>query len=204
VAGRRRSGNLPSSGALSDELAGQSKPAQIPNLNVDPVWSLKPWPATVLLGAQEFTVPAMGAADWLAYLMQAAPDFDGLILDFFGETEEMLYAGKVSVDDLYETILDLISTVCARPWWVALRQISVARGAWHVLGPKMLAQLDFERVSIAAFLDVLMVVTLESMDVKDTTMFVLKLEAPPVEVGAEVAAPIDSMEMDRGAFLSMQ
>lgn len=146
----------------------------------------------------------MGAADWLGYLMQATPDIDGLILDFFGNVEELIYAEKVTVDELYEATFDLISTVCARPWWMALRQIRVARSAWHVLGPKMLERVDIDRISIAAFLDVLMVVTLESMDPKDTTMFILKLEAPPVEAAADQPAPIDSMEMDRGTFLSMQ
>jgi hypothetical protein len=158
----------------------------------------------VLLGAQEFEVPAMPAADWLAYLMQSLPDVDGLILDFFNESEELLYAGKIEIEELYEAVLDLISTVCARPWWVALRQINVARNAWHVLGPKMLERVDFERVSIAAFLDVLLIVTLESMDPKDTAMFVLKLEMVPPELVKEQSAPIDSMEMSRGAFLSMQ
>lgn len=168
------------------------------------MWSLKPWPATVLLGAREFEIPAMAAADWLAYLMQAAPDVDGLIIDLFDDAEKMLYAGSITIEQLYEAVLDLIATVCARPWWVALRQINVARNAWHVLGPKILERVDLEHVSISAFLDVLLVVTLESMDPKDTAMFVLKLEAVPTEVGKEQPAPIDSMEMNRGTFLSMQ
>jgi hypothetical protein len=168
------------------------------------VWSLKPWPATVLLGAVEFTIPAMAAADWLAYLMQPAPDIDGMILDLFDGGEELLYTEKVTVEDLYETCLELVAMVCARPWWVALRQINIARSSWHILGPKLLERVDLERVSIAAFLDVLLVVTLESMEPKETAMFILKLEAVPAELATEQPAPIDSMEMDRGAFLSMQ
>ncbi len=152
----------------------------------------------------DYEVPAMSPADWLAYLMAAVPDMDGLVLDFFNGTDELLYEGKLAVEDLYEAFLDLISTVCARPWWIALRQIQVAREAWHVLGPKMLRRVDMDRVSIAAFLDVLIVETLEAMDPKETTMFLLKLEAPLVEPGGEQPVPIDSMEMDRGAFLSMQ
>jgi hypothetical protein len=168
------------------------------------VWSLKPWPAVVWLGNREFELPAMPAADWLAYLMQPVPDVDGLVLDFFGDVDDLIYAGKVQVEDLDEAILELISTVCARPWWVALRQVKVARDAWPVLGPKLLERVDLERVSIAAFLDVLLTVTLESMDPKDVTMFVLRLEAVPVELAQDQPAPIESMEMDRGSFLSMQ
>lgn len=165
---------------------------------------MKPWPAVVQVGPKEFEIPALAAADWLAYLMLPAPDVDGLILDLFDGGEELLYSGKITVEVLYEAVLDLISLVCARPWWMALRQIYVVREAWHVLGPRMMEKVDLERVSIAAFLDVLMVVTLECMDPKDTTMFVMKLETPPVEAGVDQPAPIDVMEMDRGAFLSMQ
>jgi len=165
---------------------------------------LKPWPAVIWLGGEEFEIPAMAAADWLSYLMQETPDTDGLIMDFLDGAEKLIYNEKISVMELYEAVLDLISTVCARPWWVALRQINVARGSWNVLGPKMLERVDFEHISIAAFLDVLLVVTLESMDPKDTAMFVLKLEALPPEFAENEPAPIDSMQMDRGAFLSLQ
>lgn len=205
MVGRRPSVRLPSSTALPEDLtAQQARPAPTPNLNTDPVWSVRPWPAVVRLGGEELEVAAMPAADWLAYLMQPMPDVDGLVLDLLGDGEALLYDEKVTVEELYETVLDLISTVCARPWWVALRQINVARTSWHVLGPKLLERVDFERVSIAAFLDVLLVVTLESMEPKDTAMFVLRLEAPPPEVAKDTVAPIDSMEMDRAAFLSLQ
>lgn len=138
--------------------------------------------------------------------MQPEPDIDGIILDLLPATEEMLFDGVLSTNELYETLLDTISLVCARPWWVALRQIQVARTSWHVLGPQMLEKIDFEHVSIAAWLDVLLVVTLSSIDPKEATMFVLRLEAPPTfdSDRAEVPVPIDHMEMDRGAFLSMR
>lgn len=197
--GRRPSANA----GLPAELTQAARAAPVPNLNTDPVWSLKPWPATVLLGVQEFTVPALTAADWLSYLMAPIPDIDGIVLDLLDGSEELIYAETITVEEVYEACLDLIATVCARPWWVALRQINVARGGWHVIGPKMLERVDFERVSIAAWLDILLVVTLESMDPKDTAMFVLKLEAVPAELAEDAPAPLDSMEMDRGSFLSL-
>lgn len=202
---RRPSGSRPGAGGLPEGLTGGSgRPAPIPKLNVDPVWSLKPWPVTVVLGTKAIEIPAMPAADWLSYLLQQVPDLDGLILDLLEGGEELLYTEKITVDELYESALQLISTVCGRPWWIALRQINVAFNSWQVLGPKLLERIDFERVSVAAFLDVLLVVTLESMDPKDTTMFVAKLESPPPELAQEQPLPIDSMEMNRGAFLSMQ
>lgn len=168
------------------------------------MWSLKPWPVVLQLGGREFEIPAMSAADWLAYLMQPVPDIDGLVLDFLGGVEDLIYAGAVGVEDLEELMLDVVSTVCARPWWVALRQTKVARDAWPVLGPKLLERIDLERVSIAAFLDVLLTITLESMDPKDVAMFVLKLEAVPLELAQDEPLPIETLEMDRGSFLSMR
>lgn len=184
-------------------LPGQDSVPQVvvPKLNRDPIWSLQPWPATVLLGGQEYTVPAMPAVGWLAYLMQLQPDIDGLILDFFPDSEELLFAELIDVEELYDTMLDLIATVCARPWWVALRQISVARDSWHVLGPPMLESVDSAQVSIAAWLDVLLIKTLAAMEPKETTLFISRLEMPPPSERS--AEPMEDMEMDRGAFLSM-
>lgn len=146
----------------------------------------------------------MSAVEWLAYLMQPQPDVDGMILDLLPDSEDMLFDGLIDLEDLYDVILDLVSTVCARPWWVALRQINVAHDNWHVLGPQMLETIDAGSVSIAAWLDVLLIKTLNSMDPKDTTLFTSRLEAPPAKVAADLGPPIETMEMDRGAFLSMQ
>lgn len=144
----------------------------------------------------------MPAADWLTYLMQETPDLDGMLMDLLPASEELLFEGKVTVDQLYEALVDLIGTVCARHWWIALRQIQVARGSWQILGPQMLEKVDFERISIAAWLDVLLITTINAMDPKDVTMFTSRLEAPPPELKAKVD-PMEEMEMDRGAFLSM-
>lgn len=143
----------------------------------------------------------MPAVDWLAYLMQPEPDLDGMILDLFPDSEELLFAGEIELDELYDLMLEVIATVSARPWWVALRQIGVVRGSWSVLGPVMLEAADASRISIAGWLDILLVKTLSAMDPKDTTLFTSRLEAPPIT--ERPAEPMETMEMDRGAFLSM-
>lgn len=127
-----------------------------------------------------------------------------MILDLLPNSEEMLFDGKITLEELYDTVLELIATVCARPWWVALRQVNIARDSWNVLGPQMLEAVDVQHVSIAAWLDILLMKTLTSMDPKDTTMFTSRLEAPPAEIQAKMAPLIEEMEMDRGSFLSMQ
>ncbi len=176
----------------------------VPRLNVDPIWSLRCWPVTVALGGIDVEIPALSAVEWLAYLMQPQPDFDGMILDLLPDSEDMLFDGRIDLEELYETILDLIATVCARPWWVALRQVYIARDSWHILGPLMLESVDAAQVSIAAWLDVLLIKVLNSMDPKDTTLFTSRLEAPPASVAASTTPPIETMEMDRNAFLSMR
>ena len=173
----------------------------VPKLNADPVWSLRPWPVILHLAGEDYEIPAMPAADWLAYLMQPEPDFDGILDDYVPDIEELLVDGDVSLDEVYEMLLDLIALVSSRPWWVALRLIKVATQSWDVLGPDLIKRgIDAERHSIAAWLDVLLVSALNSMEAKDTTMFLLKLEADPRKGASD---PIDDMEMDRSAFLAM-
>lgn len=173
----------------------------VPRLNKDPVWSLQPWPVVVELADREYEIPAMAAVGWLAYLMHPQPDLDGMLMEFFPDLDELLIGGVVDLEETYEVLLDLISTVTARPWWVTLRLISVVYQSWQVLGPIMLKAVDASQLSIAGWLDVLTVEVLNAMDPKDTTMFTSKLESPPAS--ERPAEPMEEMEMDRGAFLSM-
>jgi hypothetical protein len=199
VVGRRSSGSRPS-GASLDAVPK----VVIPKLNTDPIWSLQCWPVTVTLGGVDIDIPAMSAVEWLAYLMQPQPDIDGMILDLLPTSEDMLFDGLIELEDLYDSVLVMIATVCARPWWVALRQVNIARDNWHVLGPQMLESVDATLISIAAWLDVLMAKIMGGIDPKDATLFTSRLEAPPPNIAAQMAPPIEEMEMDRGSFLSMQ
>lgn len=173
----------------------------VPKLNNDPIWSLRPWPVVVNLAGQDYDIPALPAADWLAYLMQDPPDLDSFIGDWIPDIDDLLFDEVISFDELSDIILDLLTTITARPWYVALRLIGVARNSYDVLGPEMIRRrVDPERHSLSAWLDVLLVAILNSMEPKDTTMFLMKLEAKPESVES---VPLDEMEMDRGAFLAM-
>lgn len=172
----------------------------VPKLNVDPIWSLRPWPVVLNVGGEDFEIPAMPATDWLVYLMQPEPDLDGLLGDWLPDVEDLLMDEVIDLEELYDLVLELISTVSARPWYVALRLIQVARGSWDVLHPELIRRrVDPDRHSLAAWLDVLLVAILHAMDPKDTTMFTLKLEAKP----QSESTPMEEMEMDRGAFMAM-
>lgn len=154
----------------------------------------------VTIAHQDYEVTAMPATDWLVYLMQAKPDLDGILIDFLGETEDLLYHDKATVEDLYRAVLDMIALVGARPWWVTLRLVGSIRGSWDALGPKMMSKYDPNVLSLSAWLDAALVTILEAMEPKDTMMWKSKLEAPPPDIFGAVA---EEPEMDRDAFLSM-
>ncbi len=152
------------------------------------------------MNGEDFEVPAHVATDWLVYLMAEQLDLDVLIEDLIPDLMERVCDLDIMLGDAYEGCLNLIACVTARPWWVALRLAVVARQSWHILGPKLIEQgADPNYLSLAAWMDVLLVTILNSMEPKDTTMFIMRLEAPPPNVQVEEK----DMEMDRGAFVSM-
>lgn len=155
------------------------------------------------LAGETYEIPAMPATDWLLYLMQEQPDIEGLVNEWIPDLGELLLDEVVTLGEVDDLILETLSTVSARPWYVALRLISVARVSWDVLGPEMIRRVDPERHSLAAWLDVLLIQILNSMEPKDTTMFTMRLEAKPNAPGSTGVVPLEEMEMDRGAFLAM-
>jgi len=172
----------------------------VPHQTTDPVWSLKSWPVTLSIADREWEIPAASAADWLSVLMADPVDLDEVVRAMVIDGESLLFDESVGVE-LEELCLDVISMVSGRPWWQALRMISVATANWNVLGGEMLYRgIIPDQVSLSQWLDVLLLVTIRSMDPKDVTMFTLQLENPPVDVvdGAAV-----ELEMSRDQFLSM-
>jgi len=189
VAGRRPSGASPSP---------ESTRVTIPKLNKDPIWSLKPWPVSVEIYGRKLEIPALPAVDWLAVLMQAELTLDDFIDEMLPAAEDMLFDSTLSLEELYEVCLEVVSTASGRPWWVTLRLIGIAKESWHILSGEML-KVDATRMSLSGWLDVLLLVILHSMDPKDTTMFSMRLEAAP----ADVEVPEEEMEMSANAFLKM-
>ena len=187
-------------GHRSSVPSADSGRVHVPRLNQDPVWSLKPWPAVVTIAHQDFEIPAMPAADWLAVLMKPELSLDEFLFELIPDSEDLLLATQASLDDLYTACLDLISLVSARHWWVTMRLISVARESWDILGAELaLRNANAAQLSLSAWLDVLLLVTLRQMDPKDVTMFTMRLEAVP----EEESVPQEEMEMSANAFLAM-
>lgn len=184
-----------------------SKPAgvTVPRLNRNPILSLRPWPVVITVGGEEFTIPPLPAADWLAALMSEAFSLDDLFPGLLDDEDHdravaVLLSDMHELEQFHRLTLDIVELASGRSWWVALRLIGAAVGSWDVIGAELiLKQVDPERLSLAAWLDAVLLVMLRSMEEKDITMFTLKLEAPPPEAQEEA----EEMTMSREAFASM-
>lgn len=177
---------------------------QVPKLNKDPIWSLRPWPIEIEVAGVVVEIPPMCATEWLYYLMQEQPDLDTLASDVMPDLEDLAYDGVIDLEKLYLTVLDVVSCASARPWWISLRLISIARYQWDILGPDLLARgADPNVLSLSGWLDVLLVAIYAAMDPKRTTMFTMQLEAVPEQMKDPDKDAFDDMEMDAGAFLSL-
>jgi hypothetical protein len=180
----------------------------MPKTNRDPVWSLCPWPIEVIRPGLEFQIEALPAVHWLQFLLNPIePDFTSLIAELMPELEDY-YLGRdddaPDLDGLRETVLEIISTVGARPWWQVLRLTTMAASNWDILGPKLIMNgANATQVSLAAWLDVLIMTVLENIEPSKATMFTLQLEAVPVELADEDEENGGLPPMDESAFLSM-
>ena len=177
----------------------------LPSHNLDPVWSLKPWPVELELDGDVWEFPAAPAVSWLAVLMQQQPDLDGILVDLCPRGLELLFRDTIEPDVLYRRLLDVVEVVSARRWWITMRLISVVRNNWHVLGHEMITcGIDPAVLSLAAWLDAMTVVLIRAMEPKEVSLFVSRLELPPPsEVEAEMDR-VDEMEMSVEQFLSMR
>lgn len=179
----------------------------IPTFVTDPVWSLRCWPVGVEVAGVSVDIPALPAADWLAVLAAQPLDledvFPGLAPDGPETVDDLLFSGALSLDELYRIILDVITTVTGRPWWIAMRLITSAVKSWSIVGAKLvLSGVDAERVSLSAWLDAVFMIIVEGTPEDQLTMFLSQLEfpppgfAPPLEIAMERDAFMDAMTED--------
>lgn len=148
----------------------------------------------------------MTAAEWLTVLMVENLELDDIFPGLLDEdgvevVEDLIIDGTLDLEEFQELVLSVIEVASARPWWVTLRLVEAARGSWDILGGEMgLRGVDPTRLSLSAWLDVLLLIIIRSMDQKDVQMFTLKLEAPPPQAQQDAE---QSMEMPAAAFLAM-
>jgi hypothetical protein len=177
---------------------GQAK-VQIPSWDLDPVWSLAPWPVTIQLGSVEVEIPAMSAAEWLAILMSEHFSL-GTLLDLIPGIDDLILDDVVDLDEVSNVLTDLITTVSSRQWWITLRLVGVAKRHWDKLGPEMITSVDATRVSLAAWMNVLQLTVIRSIDPMNATMFIAQVQAPPPGV---VAPETSRQDLSRREFLAI-
>lgn len=181
---------------------------QVPNLNLDPIQSMRPWPVVVTCCGREVEIPALAAVDWLAILMPAEPNLDDLFPGLLEPedadwVEDQIVAGRLGLTEFQEMIFGVIETASARRWWVTMRLVDLARRSWDAIGSEMLLRgVDAAVVSLSAWLDIFLITVLKNMDPKEVTMFTLRLEAVP-EWEQEQGQEPKELEMSRSAFMAL-
>jgi hypothetical protein len=180
---------------------------QIPNLVTDLTWSLDIFPVEVLLCGRVFTIPEHPASWWMAQILSEEWGIDlfpgCLPNEEQDEVYDLMVDGEVTVEDLSQVLLDMISTVSGRPWWVALRLVSVLQQNWGALGGELLFRgMDPSKMSFSAWLDVSLYLIMRNIEGNKATMFTLQLEVPPPEAKPE-QVPEQQAGMSADAFLSM-
>lgn len=180
-------------------------PVIVPHVVTDPIWSLRIWPVTFTVAGQDFTTVEMSAAGWLELFLDNDIDALGILdtLLFQDDAErlrDIMWEDTFTVSDLNDLLLEVISAVTGRPWWISLKLISVMRSNWDFLGAELALQgVRADTISIAAWLDVALLTVLRNIDPEKATMFTSQLEMPPPGITIEP----ESMEISAEHFMSM-
>lgn len=188
----------------STELA-KPQPIQLPKLVTDPIAALDCWPVEVDLAGVTVVFPAMPAAIWLSVLMRPDVAVEEIFLDLLPESQaysidDAIMEGSLDFEELEDICHEVVGAVAARPWFVAMKLILLAAQSWDHLGGEMVFHgIDASRLSLAAWLDGLFRLILNSLPKDSMTMFLLKLEQPPE--GYEDQVP--EIEISRDQFMSL-
>lgn len=146
----------------------------------------------------------MSAAEWLLILM--ADPFDlwdivpGLCPEIEDELMLLLIDEELEPDEVRRIALGAIEMATGRRWWVAIKLIQVACQSWEIIGGNLAYRgIDASRISLGAWLDAVLLITVQNMEPDKVTMFTSQLEVPPPEFADEVPEP----EMNRSSFFAL-
>ena len=173
--------------------------AQVPRTNRDPVRSLRPGPVAFLVKGKEYEIPALPAVDWLEVLMRPDWGGDDIFVELMPEGISLVL-GDLEPDQAEDLALQVIEEVTGRHWWIAVRLIQTLAQTWDVMGAEAtFNHVDPEKLSLAGWLDAMLVLLMSRLKDQDATMFAAQLEAPPF--GEEI--PEEELAISEGQFLSM-
>jgi hypothetical protein len=187
---------------VSNPLAEQAPPAQVPIFNREPVASLALWTLEFSAAGTRFTIPAHPASLWMSLLMEPISNLD-FIRELLEPEDVYPFVQLYLYEDVdLDTIMcDLLEAASGRKWWVALRLVSAARHSWHHVGASLLIDgVRPDQLSLAAWLDAFTFKFLQAVKPEQAVMWSMEIEMPPD--GVEVAE--DELEMSRSQFLSLE
>ncbi len=125
---------------------------------------------------------------------------DDVFLELMPDGLDFVLKFDLDPFQMNDLVLDILEEVSARHWWVATRLIGCVTQAWDVIGADATLQgVDAGRLSLAAWLDVMLMLIVQRLKPDAVAMFSAQLEAPPV--GEEL--PVEEMTMTESQFLSM-
>lgn len=130
------------------------------------------------------------------------PDWvpDDIFLELIPGGLQVILKDVLDPDEARDLALDIVEEVSARHYWVAIRLISLLVSTWDVMGPEAIFNnVDAEKLSLAAWLDAMLVLLMRRIKDDQAPMFVAQLEMPPT--GEEI--PVEEMEISEHQFLSM-
>lgn len=176
---------------------GNARPAP-PSIAESLLFAIHHWPIDVDIGNHTYTIPAMPACDWIPILLSDDPGMD--LLDLIDPDDTVMAAmicGEIDAVAVTETFLEVITLASGRPWWVTLRLLYAAQGAWDTIGGALtLKGVHAASLPLQAWMDALLATVMAHTDPKDQTSMLAKLKAPPPG-----QAPIINEAAEEAAFM---
>lgn len=150
-------------------------------VEVDPLASMRCWAIELELGGRTFDVPALPAVDWWPVLVSG--DL-AQILDFVVSTPEdpfnlddLLLEGRVTRDELAESLSDAIETAAGRSFHSAFVLATVANSQWAAVNGTLARRgFRWDEQPLGAALDALYVTITEGLSKENLDKFLAILE----------------------------
>lgn len=156
----------------------------------DPLTPVGNWEILVELGGQQWTIPPLMAADWVAIIVVDRPEFlPDLFAEDTAELEDALLAGKVSEFDLEEAYREAIGQVAGVRWWEAQRLLLLALDWDGIGGDLLLAGIRLQERTVAEICAASWRLATRGLEEKDRNRVTMEIERPPV--GSDYEALID-------------
>jgi hypothetical protein len=169
---------------------------------VDPIASLGIRDVEVTIGGFDYFLKGKSAADWLERMTSG----DMSILGWLDEKVEDEVLDRLSDDDitvkqLNDATLDVVSVAAGRPWWWAMQLVMYATSDIHhwsrINGRLILAGIDSNCISFSAWVDAVYVIYTENMKAgEEYDTFKMQIDTPPT-------IDLIDEEAEAEAFLSM-